>query len=219
MQAIYHPRAPNYDDYASARSNGMWYQSWQSGYSDILKRGFPAPKDPRTILAELHSPNVPDFLHGVTADVPFLVSERGRRVLEENRLTGFEFAPVTIAKIATKGQRAGRTRGGEPEEAILKSKGVRIENPPALAAVYVTGTLDAEPEYVSGRSPSGNVSPFVLTNSRDVGDLFRPSYRGSSFSAWVFCSERFRSICEEARLTDIAFTPFAEFMGRYRVGA
>ncbi|MCS6305856.1 MAG: DUF5615 family PIN-like protein [Nitrospira sp.] len=42
-----------------------------SGYHDILKRGFPCPENERTILAELHSPNVPDFLYGGCGDVPF----------------------------------------------------------------------------------------------------------------------------------------------------
>jgi len=71
---IYLPEEPWTDDYQSIRRNGMWYRHWQSGYDDILKKGYPRPEDEDTILAELYSPNTADFLHGGDGDAPFIIS-------------------------------------------------------------------------------------------------------------------------------------------------
>ena len=196
----------------------MWYQSWQAGYHDILKRGFPKPDDDRRILAELRSPNVGDFLHGGSGAVPFLVGNRAREAFERSGLTGFEFGPVLVAKIATKGVRRGGSRAGEPEDAILKSRGIPLDCTPSLHAVRVTATTEVLPEYESGRTASGSVSPFRLTPESLTSDLWRPSYRGKVFSAWTFCSERFRSACETMGSPDIAFEGFRSFMDHYREG-
>jgi hypothetical protein len=99
--SAYLPTSPSTDDHQDVRNNGMWYRPGQSGYADILKRGFPKPRDRRTILAELHSPLVPSFLHGGTAETPFLVTDAAREALEAARLTGFSFLPVVVAKLAT----------------------------------------------------------------------------------------------------------------------
>src|SRR5436189_3811739 len=69
---VFFPYADQSSDYNHIRANGMWYQEWQSGYTDILKRGYPRPKHKTTVLAELCSPITPDFLHGGDGDVPFL---------------------------------------------------------------------------------------------------------------------------------------------------
>jgi len=220
MVVAYHPEAPRADDYRSLRVNGMWYQSWQSGYHDILRRGFPRPIDVRTVLAELHSLDVPDFMHGGgNGEVPFLVSGKARNALERSRIVGLEFAPVQVAKIATKGKRQGPPLAGEPEEAILKSRGTSLELAPTLFAAYVVGRVTALPEYESGRHPTDVVSPFDLDQPKQPCDVWRPEYNGSPFSSWVFCSPRFKTVCEEAGLSNIAFAPFESFMGEFRVAA
>jgi hypothetical protein len=220
MVVAYHPEPPRADDYQSLRDNGMWYQSWQSGYHDILKRGFPRPIDERTVLAELHSPNVPDFMHGGgSGEVPFLVSEKARSALEESEIAGLEFAPVKVAKIATKGKRQRSPLAGEPEDAILRSRGVSLDLTPTLFAAYVVGRVTALPEYESGRHPTDVVSPFELAPPEEPCDIWRPDYRGESFSAWVFCSPKFKAVCEEASLSNIAFVPFESFMDAFRIAA
>jgi hypothetical protein len=201
---------------ASNRIDAQWYQPWQSGYHDILKRGFPRPDDGRTILAELHSPRIYDFLHPGVGDVPFLVSKRGRDVLDQRELSGFEYAPVEISKIATKGLRSRKVKGGEPEDSISKARGIDLAMAPQLFAVYVTGRIVVIPDDLSGRTPSGCVSPFCLTEVDDGPDLWRPEYNGVSFSAWTFCSDRFRTACEEGRLSNIKFERFESFMAGFR---
>jgi len=194
----------------------MWYQSWQGGYEDILKRGFPKPADERTILAELHSPQLGDFLHNGTNEVPFLVGDRARKVFELHSLIGFEFGPVVVAKIATKGMRNKKVKAGEPEDSILKSKSVSLDAAPALYSVRITASVPVQPDYDSGKTPSGSVSPFRLATVDSMPDLWRPNHRGSNFSAWTFCSERFRTACESGGLADIAFEDFDTFMNGYR---
>src|SRR5437899_3223895 len=105
----YLPCSDPSSDYAHIHVNGMWYQAWQGGYHDILKRGYPRPKNKTTILAEIHSPTTPDFLHGGAADVPFLVSPRAKALMRRHRLSGVGFSSVEIVKIATKGIRKGRS--------------------------------------------------------------------------------------------------------------
>lgn len=215
---IYLPKQPPYSDHASIRRNGMWYLHWQAGYADILKKGHPKPEDDETILAELHSPDIDDFLLGSTSRVPFLVSGRARSVLEAGDLSGFRFAAVEVVKIATKGGRKAGSKSGEPEDAILKSRNrLGVVRPPELYAVYVTGLVNALPEYSSGRSPVDWVSPFSLDLSgKDIPDLFRPFHDGKPFSAWSFCSERFVNAVSGAELTNISFEPLETFMDKFR---
>jgi hypothetical protein len=194
----------------------MWYQSWQSGYNDILKRGFPRPSDDQTILAELRSPKIPDFLLGGDGAVPFLVSDRAREAIERSRLSGFDFGTVIVAKIATKGRRQREVATREPEDPILKSRGVSLDLAPTLHAVRVTGLADVFPDYDSGKTPAGWVSPFRLKPEAIAFDLWRPSHAGKAFSAWTFCSDRFRLACESLGSGDIEFEPFGSFMERFR---
>jgi hypothetical protein len=216
----YLPHAPAASDHDAIRSNGMWYQPWQGGYQDILKRGVPRPADERTILAELHSPQVPDFLHGGgSGEVPFLVSERAKACFERHQLSGIEFAPVQVTKIATQGTRVRASRRGEPEDAILKSRGVSLELAPTLFAVYVVDRLRAVPDFESGRHPSGRVSPFDFESTLNPHDLWRPECNGKPFAAWAFCSSKFRSMCTSEKLTNIAFEPFGSFMNEFRSSA
>jgi hypothetical protein len=220
MVDAYHPESLPSDDYGSIRVNGMWYQSWQSGYHDILKRGFPRPIDERTVLAELHSPNVPDFLHGGgSGEVPFLVSDKARCALEQSQVVGLEFVPVQVTRIASKGKRQRALQSGEPEDAILRSRGVPLELAPKLFAAYVIGRVAALPEYESGRHPTGVVSPFELATPEQPCDVWRPQYEDKPFSAWVFCTPRFKAVCEEAGLSNITFVPFDAFMGAFRMAA
>lgn len=194
----------------------MWYESWQSGYDDILERGFPAPKDDKTILAELRSPKVGDFLHGGHGDVPFLVNDRTRKVFEKFKLTGLEFGPVVIAKIGTKGLRKREVKHGEPEDPILKSGGVSLKLAPLLHAIRITASVTIVPDYKSGRTRSGFVSPFSLPRVVPRHDLWRPRFNSKNFSAWCFCSERFKDACESSQLSDIKFETFDSFMDRFR---
>jgi hypothetical protein len=213
---MFFANAPHYDDHHYIHSNGMWYQSWQSGYFDILKRGFPKPADSRTILAELRSPQIPDFLHGRSGDVPFLVSERAHESILSAGLSGFVFDPVVVAKIATLGKRKRRPSAAEPEDAILRRSGVDLALAPRLFAVHVTGRRRAVPDFDTGRHPSGCVSPFEIVEEEEAPDLFRPELNGQAFSAWCFCSPHFKAVCERESLTNIAFQPFADFMSHFR---
>mgnify|MGYP001607947234 FL=1 len=205
------------NDFSSIRSNGMWYQSWQSGFDDILKRGFPRPTNPETVLAELYSPVVPSFMHGGTGGVPFLVTNEARQILEGSELTGFHFAPVIVAKIATLGKRKREGTGrSEPEDQILKSKGVPLELAPELFAVCVDATVEVTPDFPAGRHPSGNVSPFEVSGGLTNADFWRPSVNGKTFSAWSFCSPRFRAVCESNSLSNVKFVAFLDFMSNFR---
>jgi hypothetical protein len=134
------------------------------GYDDILKKGYPRPKFRTTILAELYSPITPDFLHGGADDVPFLVSTQAKVVMRKHRLTGFRFSSVEVTKIATKGIRTRKPRGGDPEDQIMKSKNQsKAVLCPELHAVRVVGRLEIIPQYASGRCPhTGYVTPYDL---------------------------------------------------------
>jgi|GEM_PF-5774735 len=191
----------------------MWYQPWQSGYHDILKRGFPKPSDEQTVLAELRTPHIDDFLFDGARDIPFLVSARARDALERDRLTGFEFGPVVVAKIATKGLRRREPKAGEAEDSIMKSKGVALDSAPQLFSVRVTGTVDVVPEHSSGKTPAGWISPFRMTEMKQKFDLWQPTRDGVAFSSWAFCSDRFRLVCESSQFSNIKFVPFEEFIG------
>ena len=47
-------------------------------------------------------------------------------------------------------------------------------------------------------------------------DLWRPTIRGRTFAAWVYCSQQFRDAVAEHALSNIGFEPFAEHMARFR---
>jgi hypothetical protein len=205
-------------DYANIRINGMWYQEWQGGYHDILKRGYPRPRNKTTVLAQLHSPTTLDFLHGGAGEVPFLVSSKAKSIIRKSKFTGLRFSSVEIVKIATKGKRKATSRVGEPEDLILKaedqSKGVAL---PELFAVRVDGRFEVLPDYSSGRCPlSRYVTPYDLPKSGKMPDLWLPTIRGKTFAAWVYCSQRFREVIENHGLSNIGFEPFTEHMARFR---
>ena len=206
------------DDYSHIRADGMWYQEWQGGYHDILKMGYPRPKHKTTILAELHSPHVPDFMHGGAADVPFLVSSRAKKVIRDNQLTGIRFSRVEIAKIATKGKRRRNTKSGEPEDQILKATDQAANTIiPTLHAAYTIGRLEVIPQYNTGRCPhTGYVSPYELPETDQMPDLWRPTIDGRTFSAWIYCSERFVAVVNAANLSNIAFTTFRSHMDDFK---
>ena len=205
-------------DYEHIRLDGLWVQEWQGGYHDILERGYPQPKQKTTILAELYSPVIPDFLHGGAADVPFLISPRTKTILRQSVLTGFRFSKVEVVKIATKGTRRHRPRGGEPEDQIMKRTNVMADvTCPTLHAVRVIGRLEIIPKYRSGRCPrSGYVTPYALPRSGRMPDLWRPTINGRTFSGWVYCSPRFRDVVKKHGLSNIAFEPFDKHMARFR---
>jgi hypothetical protein len=201
--SVYLPYSDPPSDYENIRINGMWYQEWQGGYHDILKRGYPRPKYKTTILAELHSPVIVDFLHGGATDVPFLVSARAQAVIRKNQLRGIKFSAVEIAKIATKGIKA--------ED---QSREVDL---PKLYAARVVGRFEIIPDYPSGRCPGiGYVTPYDFHSDREMPDLWRPTIRGRTFASWTYCSERFRKVVEEQGLSNIGFEPFEEHMCRFR---
>lgn len=218
MMEFYLPEPESGSDYQSIRRNGMCYQHWQGGYLDILKKGHPQPEDQETILADLYSPQTDDFLHGGSEAVPYLISERVLEVFQKSKFTGYRLAGVDVTKISTKGKRNRKASSGEPEDAILSRRDVKGEvRVPTLYAVYITGRIHAIPDFPSGWSPSGYVSPFDLRPaSRGVPDLFQPELDGEPFSAWVFCSEHFRNVVTESGLTNISFQSFKEFMMNFR---
>lgn len=200
----------------SNRFEAMWYQPWQSGYHDILKRGFPKPRDEQAVLVELRTPYTDDFLFDGARDIPFLVSARARQILERHDLTGFSFGSVVVAKIATKGLRRRESKAGEAEDSILKSQGVALDSAPQLFSVRITGTVEVVPEHSSGKTPAGWISPFHMTEVKQEFDLWQPAREGVAFSSWAFCSDRFRSVCESGEFSNIKFVPFEEFMAKYR---
>lgn len=214
----YLPHPDTSNDYAYIRVNGMWYQEWQSGYHDILKRGYPRPKHKTTILAELYSPTTSDFLHGGSGEVRFLVSPRTREIIRKYRLSGVRFSSVEIAKVATRGRRKAESRSGEPEDVILKAKDKSSDvGVPKLYAARVVGRFEIIPDYLGGRCTRiGWVTPFDLPKSGDMPDLWRPTIRGKAFAGWVYCSQRFRQIVEEFSLSNIEFEPFNEHMSKFR---
>jgi len=183
----------------------MWYQEWQGGYDDILKKGYPRPKHKTTILAELHSPHVPDFLHGGAGEVPFLVSSRAKKVIRDNQLTGIRFSRVEVAKIATKGKRRRKPKSGEPEDQILKAKDQAANLViPNLHAVYTIGRLEIIPQHKTGRCPQTRyVSPYELPDIDTMPDLWCPTINGRTFSAWIYCSERFVAVVKSANLSNM----------------
>ncbi len=213
----FHPAGTPDSDYGRIRTNGMWYQEWQGGYHDILKRGYPRPKHKTTILAELHSPITPDFLHGGAVDVPFLVSSRVKQIIRQEKLTGIRFSRVEIAKVATKGKRHRQQTRGEPEDQILKAKDqASAVAPPSLHAVYVTGRFDIVPEFPSGRCPDSYVTPYDLPTSGTMPDLWCPTIQGRTFAAWFYCSQRFRDVITKHAFSNIEFESFEEQMARFR---
>jgi hypothetical protein len=167
-------------------------------------------------LAELRSPVVPDFLHGGAGAIPFLVSDRARKTFEGCGLTGFEFGAVIVAKIATKGVRRREVTTGEPEDPILKSRGISLDHAPSLHAIHITASVDVLPDYESGKTSTGRLSPFRLPHPVSGPDLWRPSIKGTPFSSWTFCSDQFRTACESSRLSAIKFESFDSFMERCR---
>ena len=168
------------------------------------------------MLAELHSPSIPSFLHGVCGDIPFLVSEEAKAALKRSSLAGFEFGPVIVAKLATRGKRNRKAGSRELEDAILKPKGVDLSQAPRLFSIIVTARMSVTPDHKSGRHPDGWVPPFEWSVPSGTPDLFRPQSRGRTYSAWTFCSERFKGACDVEQLLNIAFEPFQRFMLDFR---
>ena len=212
-----HP-AETDSDYTDLHMNGMWFQEWQSGYDDILRRGYPRPKRRTTVLAELYSPDTPDFLHGGDFNVPFLVSERTRGLFRKHAFTGIRFSSVEIVKVATKGKRKTNPKTGEPEDQIVKARNRSgIITPPKLFAVRVVGRLEIDPDYPPGCCPGHRcVTPFNLPRTEEMPDLWRPTLRGRSFARWVYCSQRFRDIVNDYGLSNIQFEPFEDHMSEFR---
>lgn len=183
----------------------MWFGPGTAGYADAIKGRRANPGDTRTILAELYSPSVEDFLFdGLMGDVGFLVSDRARLALDSAQLVGFWFGPVEIIKVATKGRRFRSSSRGEPEDLIERRRNVVHEVAlPRLHAVHVTGRFAVIPEGPAG----GKVAPFTIPASNAMPDLWKPIVAGVLHANWVFCSDRFKWTCERAGLTNIRFEP------------
>ena len=220
MRAFLFHESDTPSDYDDIRLNGMWYQEWQGGYEDLLRRGHPRPEHKTTILAELFSPETTDFLHGGDGNVPILVSERAKKLMRGDGLTGFRFSRVEVVKIATKGKRKRTPRHGEPADQITKAKdqaGTIL--PPRLHAVRVIGRLEVNPDFPSGRCPGSDcVTPFDLPKTKLMPDLWRPTINGRPLGGWAYCSQRFRDVIIEHGLSNIAFEPFENQMDEFRRG-
>ncbi len=59
-------------------------------------------------------------------------------------------------------------------------------------------------------------SPYKLPSSGEMPDLWRPTIKGRTFTAWVYCSQRFRDIVVRHELTNVRFEPLEEQMARFR---
>src|SRR5215212_3152199 len=161
-------REPKYDDFEAVIKNGFAHTSEASGYSDVIKKGYPRPSDPKTILAELYSVDVPPVLWSTLTPVwkcAFLVTDKLLHELQERGFSGFEPVSVEIARVATKGRKRSikKEYSGEPEDLILKRKNLLkdVKNLPILWGVAITGemALKRKDENLQGR-----MQPFVFVS-------------------------------------------------------
>lgn len=215
---IYYPHYNATSDYNSIRTNGMWYQNWQSGYNDIIKKGYPRPSNDETIIAELYSASTEDFLHGFLGDVPFLISESAKTIFNDNHLSGFKYVDVEIAKISTKRKFLRKEEKGEPEDLIYKNRNVINEvEKPKLYGIKVTSLLEVNIQKASN-VPDGYIIPFKFYKTYDsIPDLFFPACNGEIAAKWCFCSENFRNVIEKNKLTNIIFIPFKKYIKDYKI--
>jgi len=207
----YRVHEPQYkSDYEFMSKNGTAYTSEQAGYFDILRKGYPKPSNPNTILAELYSPNVPPVLWA-TLDrrVSFLVTDAFLKTLKAWGIEGFLLTPVEITKVAVKGRRKSSAKeySGEPEDMILKRKNVlkKVDNLPTLWGIEIVGEVQVEPLEVP-KDIFSSVMSFKFTTQPST-DLFQPVCQNRRYGS--HCSERFKTLAEQNSIENFGFTPIS----------
>jgi hypothetical protein len=214
MNRLYLMHMPRYDsDYKARDVNGLGYTREVSGYHDVIRRGYPEPSDPRTVLLELRSLKCSPVLWATGAfawiSVSFVARQDFIDRLCEQGVTGFETCPVEVVKVASRGRRK-RSSSGEPEDRILKQPNVQeaVRNDlPALCGVIVTGCLEVR--LVSDRTEEKRVQPYVPVSEPDV-DLCRPFLDGERYGGHLFCSRKLLGTVDPER-DNVAFMPFEEW--------
>jgi hypothetical protein len=203
---------PGYSsDYEAVITNGFAYSNESSGYYDLIKKGYPGPVDPRTILAELYSINVPPILWS-TWTCAFLITDKLLSDFKKIGFSGYEAIPVEIAKVATKGK--GKLRGGkkeyagEPEDLILNRKNYlkEVKDLPILWGVAITGEMPLE---VKHENLQDHMQRFVFASGFSK-DLFYPIYKNMRYRRLNLCSERFKSFIVENQIENIAINLCSE---------
>lgn len=217
MSEVYHFHVPDYSDYENVATNGLAYTKESSGFHDWLKRGIPEPQDAHAVFAELRSVDVASVLWATAGwtSIAFLVTDETACLFRDRHLTGFEFAPVRIVKIATKGKRKKVVESGEPEDQILARRNVidQIDHLPVLWGVHVTAL--AEITLDSGSRDEKRHLIEAYSFSRDPRcDLFYPSLDGHRYGGHLFCSEHLKEVLTAEGVRNIAFTPFSEWKER-----
>ncbi|MDO9087959.1 MAG: hypothetical protein Q7U53_17265 [Anaerolineaceae bacterium] len=200
----YHLHEPNYSsDYEAVIRNGFAYTNEASGYHDLIKKGYPLPLNPKTILAEIYSIHVPSILWATLTniwDCAFLVTDKLLNEFKTFNFSGYETVPVEIAKVATKGnKRKGRTEySDEPEDLIYNRKNLlnEIEYLPTLWGISITAGFELKPKY--NNSPEV-IQPFVLATDPTM-DLFYTTYNIRPYGKQIFCSERFYSFLKDNQI-------------------
>jgi len=195
---------PSYSsDYEDVITNGFAYSNESSGYYDLIKKGYPRPLDPRTILAELYSINVPPILWS-TWTCAFLITDKLLSDFKKIGFSGYEAIPVEIAKVATKGKSKGGKKeyAGEPEDLIFNRKNYlkEVKDLPILWGVAISGEMPLE---VKNGNLQDRVQPFVLASGFSK-DLFYPIYKNKRYGRPILCSERFQSLIVENQIGNIA---------------
>jgi hypothetical protein len=211
--SYYRIHEPKYDDYEAVIKNGFAYTGDASGYTDLIKKGYPKPSNPRTILAELYSVNLPPILWATLNPVwicAFLVTDNLLNDLREQGFNGFEAIPVEIAKVATKGKvRSDRKEySGEPEDLILKRKNLlkELKELPTLWGIAITGEMALKRK---DENSQGRMQPFVVA-SESSPDLFYTTYNNKSYGKPILCSERLRAFLIDNQVDNITVDSCSE---------
>lgn len=211
---LYVMQKPRYgSDYRALAVNGLGYTREVSGYHDVIKRGYPEPSDPRTVLLELQSPQCPPVLWATGGygwvSVSFVARGDFIERLCRQGVTGFETCPVEVVKVSSRGRRI-KGAGGEPEGQILKRSNVlevvRHELS-VLNGVIVTGRLEVR--LASTETGDGRVQAYVPVSEPAV-DLCRPYLDGKRYGGHLFCSRKLLGIVDPEG-DNVAFTPFEEW--------
>ncbi len=205
---IHEPRYSNNFDAVS--KNCFAYTSEMSGYSDLIKKGHPKPPDPKTILVELYTVNVPPVLWDEGWTCAFFVKDELLREFIKAGITGFNTIPVEIGKVASKGRRKSGKKeySGEPEDLIYDRKNIlkEIYELPTIWGLNITGEIILEPK---DKSSHERVQPFIVA-FESTSDLSYPVVKNTRHRAPILGSERFKSLIIGNKVENIVIEPFTE---------
>jgi hypothetical protein len=201
-------------DYESVARNGIGYTREVSGYRELLRKGYPEPAHPETVLLELRLPDCPPVLWatGGFAWIPvkFVAREDFIGRLLSAGVTGFETCPVEVVKVASRGRRRATSTGG-PEDQVLRSRNILDVVRGALSTLFgvrITGTVPVQPEEeLTADDPRVRRYDFV---GRPRADLCYPTYRDERYGGHVFCTRRVVDLVDD-KSDNVAFTPFDEW--------